>query len=138
MLLCDAAQAVGGKLYVLGAGWNLIGPDPTPSALAFQIDVPWDQANRKQRLKIVLVSDDGQPVMVSTPTGNAPAELTTEFEVGRPPGLRPGTPLSVVLAINIGPIPLKPEGRYEWRCHINDETHDDWACSFSTRPAKAG
>ena len=137
MLLCDAAQAVNGKLYILGAGWNIIGPDPTPSAIAFQIEVPWDQANRKHRLKVALLSDDGQPVLLPTPAGGSnPAEVTAGFEVGRPPGLRPGSPLSVVLAINVGPIALKPDSRYEWRCHINDETRSDWICSFSTRPAK--
>ena len=34
MLLCDAAQAVEGKLYILGGGWNTIGPDPAPTAIA--------------------------------------------------------------------------------------------------------
>ena len=138
MLLCDAAQAVSGKLYILGAGWNVTGPDPSPSAIAFHIDVPWDQANRKHVLTIALMSDDGQPAMVPTPTGDRPAEVKAEFEVGRPPGHRPGAPLSVVLAINIGPIPLKLDSRYEWRCQINGETDDDWVCGFSTRPAKQG
>lgn len=137
MLLCDAAQAVNGKLYILGAGWNVIGPDPTPTAIAFQIEVPWDQANRKHRLKIGLLSEDGQPVLLPTPNGgSSPAEVTAAFEVGRPPGSRPGSPLNVVLAVNVGPIQLKPDSRYEWRCHINDETRADWICSFSTRPTK--
>jgi hypothetical protein len=138
MLLCDAAQAVNGKLYILGAGWNMTGPDPSPSAIAFHIDVPWDQANRKHRLTIHLVTEDGQPALVPTPTGERPAEVMAEFEVGRPPGHRPGSALSVVLAVNIGPIPLKPDSRYEWRCQINGETDDDWVCGFSTRPAKQG
>ena len=136
MLLCDAAQAVNGKLYILGAGWNVTGPDPTPSAMAFSIEVPWDQANRKHQLTVTLLGEDGQPVLVPTPEGEQPAVVTAQFEVGRPPGLRPGSPLGVVLAINVGPIPLKPDVRYEWRCHINGETRETWVCSFSTRPAK--
>ena len=39
MMLCDAAQVADGKLYVLGGGWSLIGPDPMPSAIAMKIDV---------------------------------------------------------------------------------------------------
>lgn len=46
MLLCDAAQAVGGKLFVLGAGWTqILVPDvPTPMAIALRVLVPWDQS----------------------------------------------------------------------------------------------
>ena len=40
-----------------------------------------------------------------------------------------------LLAVNIGPLPLPPRGRYEWRCHINDETREDWRLAFSVRGA---
>jgi hypothetical protein len=106
MLLCDAAQAVNGKLYVLGGGWNVTGPDPAPSAIAIQIDVPWDRTNTRHTLRLDLVTDDGQPVPVPSPSGQSPAQITAEFEVGRPAGHRAGSPLSVVLAINLGPLPL--------------------------------
>jgi hypothetical protein len=135
MMLCDSAQAVNGKLYILGGGWNLTGPEPTPSALAFQIDVPWDEANRQHRLRLSLVTDDGQPVQIAGPNGEQPVMIDAGFEVGRPVGHRAGTPLSVVMGINIGPLPLRPNGRYEWRCFIDDETDDDWRLGFSTRPA---
>lgn len=133
MLLCDAAQEANGKLFILGGGWTVTGPAPTPSALALKIDVPWDQANRRHRLRLDLVSQDGQPVMVPTPLGQGPAQVTAEFEVGRPPGHPPGTPLAVVLAINIGPLPLAPGTRYEWRCYIDEETRDEWHVAFNTR-----
>lgn len=136
MLLCDAAQAVNGKLYILGGGWNLTGPAPAPSALALQIDVPWDEANRQHGLRLALVTDDGRPVMVVGNEGReVPLEITANFEVGRPPGHRAGTPLSVVMGINIGPLPLRPGSRYEWRCYVDDDTRDDWRLGFSTRPA---
>jgi hypothetical protein len=135
MLLCDAAQAVEGKLYILGGGWNLTGSDPSPSAIAMQIDVPWDQTNRQHTLRLTLVTDDGEPVLVPTPTGPRPAEIAAQFEVGRPPGYRPGAPMTVVLAINVGPLPLAADRRYEWRCQINDESHETWHLSFATRPA---
>lgn len=136
MLLCDAAQAVNGKLYILGAGWNLTGPQPVPSALAIQIDVPWDQANRQHRINLRLVTEDATPVTAPTPEGERPVVIEAGFEVGRPVGHRPGTPLSVVLALNIGPLQLKPESRFEWRCEINGETNEDWTAGFLTRPAQ--
>src|SRR5207244_5203833 len=36
ILLADAAQAVEGKLYVLGGGWSTTGPDPAPMARAIK------------------------------------------------------------------------------------------------------
>lgn len=135
LLLADAAEAVGGKLYILGGGWSITGPDPAPMAIAMKIEVPWDQANHPHRLRLVLLTQDGQPVMVPTPTGDRPVELMSGFEVGRPPGIRPGTPLDLALAINLGPLPLPPDNYYVWRCFIDDQTKDEWRVAFSTRPS---
>ena len=132
MLLADAVQAVNGKLYVLGGGWSVTGPEPAPSALAIKIDVPWDEANRKHRFKLALVDEDGRGVTV--PGTQAPVEVAGEFEAGRPAGLRPGTSLDVVLAINIGPLLLEPGARYVWRCWVDDQTRQEWEVGFSTRP----
>ena len=136
ILLADAAQAVGGKLYILGGGWSITGPDPIPMAIAIKIEVPWTDANTPHRLRLALFDEDGQPVMVPTSTGDRPLEIHSTFEVGRPAGLKHGTPLDVPLAINIGPLPLRPDSRYVWRCFINDESEGDWQASFSTRPPR--
>ena len=47
-----------------------------------------------------------------------------EFEVGRPRGLKPGTPLDFPVAVNSTPLPLEP-GRYEWRLTIDGDSHQD-------------
>jgi hypothetical protein len=41
MLLADAAQEAAGKLYILGGGWSVTGPQMPPMAIALKIDVPW-------------------------------------------------------------------------------------------------
>ena len=133
ILLADAAQAVGGKLYILGGGWSITGPAPTPMALAIRIEVPWTEANIQHTLELKLLNEDGQPVMAPTVTGDRPIELTSRFETGRPAGLRQGTPLDVNLAINLSPLPIPPGSRFVWRCFINGETADEWQVSFSTR-----
>ena len=135
MLLADSAQAVNGKLYILGGGWSLIGPESAPSAIAMKIDVPWNESNKRHTLRLDLLTEDDQPVMIPTQIGERPVQITSYFEVGRPPGLTPGQDLDVALAINIGPLPIPPGGRYVWRCWINDETQDEWKLTFSTRPA---
>jgi hypothetical protein len=43
-------------------------------------------------------------------------------------------PLDVVLGFNVGPLPLKPNSRYVWRCSIDNRTTDDWQVGFTTRP----
>lgn len=133
MLLADAVQAVNGKLYVLGGGWSVTGPEPTPSAIAIKIDVPWDEGNKKHRFRLALIDSDGHALRVPAPIGDMPVEISGEFEAGRPPGLKPGTPLDVVLALNIGPLPLQPDSRYVWRIWINEQTREEWEVSFSTR-----
>ena len=47
ILLADSAQAINGKLYILGGGWSIADPGPVVMALAMKIEVPWDQAKRQ-------------------------------------------------------------------------------------------
>jgi len=134
LMLADSVQASEGKLYILGGGWNVTGPDPTPSGIAIYIEVPWDMTNVRSPWRLELLTSDGESVMVPTPMGDQPLVLKGEFEVGRPPGVTPGTGLGVPLAINLGPLPLEPGGRYEWRFYIRDDTDENWRLPFSTRP----
>jgi hypothetical protein len=135
MLLADSAQVAEGKLYVLGGGWSITGPQPTPQAVAMYLEVSWDLTNMRHTWELELLDSDGQPVMVPGPVEEQPVKLGGDFEVGRPPGLHPGTPIGIALAINIGPLELPPNGRYEWRLKINGEAGEDWRLTFSTRPA---
>ena len=84
LLLADAAQAIDNKLYVLGGGWSVTGPDATPSALAISLKVPWDEANRRHELRVELVDSDGRSVAVGpTPGGREPGGDRVAFR-GRP------------------------------------------------------
>lgn len=84
-------------------------------------------------LRLALLDEDSQPVMIPTPIGDRPVELSMEFEVGRPLDLRTSTPLDVLIAINLGPLPRQPDRRYVWGCSIHDQSEPDWQVSFSTR-----
>jgi hypothetical protein len=135
MLLADAVQAADGKLFVLGGGWSVCGPAPTPMALAIKIEVPWDSTNQRHQAVLELLDSDGEPIMAPSDQAEEPITITADFEVGRPVGVKPGSPIDVPLAINIGPIPLEPGNRFEWRLSIDGRTTDDWRLAFSTRPA---
>jgi hypothetical protein len=112
IILCDAAQAdPSGKVHMLGAGWSMTS-SPTTHAVALLIGIPWDRANQRLPMKLSLLDSDGQPVEFETPQGPARIENVASIEVGRPPGVAPGSTLSAGFALNVPPIPLKP-GRYE-------------------------
>ncbi|HXR14109.1 MAG TPA: hypothetical protein VN740_05560 [Solirubrobacteraceae bacterium] len=134
MLLADHAQAAEGKLNIIGAGWTLVGPGPAPFAIAILFEVPWDRANEQHRFRLELVDSDGEPVLTETSAGEEPLVIEGQFEVGRPPGVKRGTPLPFPLAINMGPQPIAPGGRYEWRLTVDQESDEDWRLAFSTRP----
>ena len=133
MLLADAAEAVDNKLYVLGGGWSITGPDPTPSAIGILIKVPWDQTNRRHELRLELVDQDGSPVHLETPVGPQPLVVAQPFEVGRPAGMRAGTPVDLALALSVGPLPLEPGQRYQWQLFIDGASREDWRASFEVR-----
>ena len=135
MLLCDAAQVADGKLYILGGGWSLTGPEPMPSAIALKIDVGWNEAEVPHHWELYLEDADGRPVMVDTPDGAQPVEVRGEFQVARPPTVPAGTPADVTMVVNLGPLPLAPGNRFNWRLAIDGSSHADWALAFTTRPA---
>jgi hypothetical protein len=130
-LLCDYAQVAEGKLFISGGGWSLCGPGPFVHSLAVKVAVPWDQANRAHALEARIEDEDGaQPLVGDPPTEVA---LSTQFEVGRPPGLPPGTALDMPFAVNLGPLELPPNRGYVWVLTIDGE--ECCRIPFRTRPA---
>ncbi len=130
LLLCDAAVAdASGKLHMLGAGWSVTSSPTAPHAVAILLKVPWDRANQKIRATLNLLDSDGRPVLVTSGSDQVPIKNEADLEVGRPPGLAPGTPLDVSLAMSIPSLPLAP-GRYEWRFDVVGST---FAAGFQVR-----
>ena len=123
LLLCDHAQEVAGKLYILGGGWSIYRGAPVTMGLAVKISIPWDEANIPHEFTARLVTEDGQdPVLPKVEGGAAGTrvEFQGRFEAGRPPGLAPGSELDAPFAVNIAGLPLAP-GRYEWQVEIDQE-----------------
>jgi len=136
MLLCDAAQEQGGKLYIIGGGWSIRSADVmSPMAVALKIEVPWDATNKPIQFELRLLTGDGEPVMAPGPAGPTPVAVGGEFEVGRPPGIKHGTSLDVPMALGFVGVPLVADQRYEFRLKIDDKEEEDWRVAFSTRPA---
>lgn len=117
VLLADAAQATGGKLFVLGGGWTRLKPNsPTTMALAVVVHMPYDQTNRTIHFSLSLKDDDGQPVSLE----GGPIAGKGQFEAGRPPGIKPGERSNFPLALTFHGIALGPNG-YVWEFEVEGD-----------------
>lgn len=132
-MLADSARVAEGKLYVLGGGWNVIGPSTGPFVIAGLIEIPWELTNQEHKIRFELMDLDGQTVTASTPEGEVPCVIEGGLEVGRPPGVRSGTMQPAPLVIQHGPLELAPGGQFEWRYEVNGHTQEDWRLGFLTR-----
>lgn len=119
MLLCDYAEELGGKLYMMGGGWsrNYTPNQPSNMSLAIKIAVPWNEANQPYSLTVRLVDENHEPVQ--NPNDGENIGLEGKVEVGRPPGLKPGSNLDLALAVRFDGLILGP-GTYVWELLIGN------------------
>jgi hypothetical protein len=105
VILADAAEVVGGKLYLLGGAWNQYrcSAFPSPATMAFvtSILVDWGEAGKRYPLSMTLADDVGVPVI---------PPINGEVDIGRPPEGSEVPPRTVV-ALNVH-VSLPRPGRY--------------------------
>ncbi|MBI2171754.1 MAG: hypothetical protein HYU30_07015 [Chloroflexi bacterium] len=128
LILADAAQVVGNKLYLIGGGWDRLTvnsgfPLDQRCAIALSVKVPWNETNQKHTLEVEVASED--------PGTEAPKSLLkvgAQFEVGRPPGIPQGQDQRIQLAIDMNLkidiagtkiIVARVEGQEMRRTHFN-------------------
>ena len=97
LIIADAAQVVGGKLYLLGGGYDRVTlpkgpPAPHSMAVAVAFRVPWNETNTKHAFDIEILDGDGHKIFGGS----------GQFEVGRAAGIPPGQDQRTQLAMNIG------------------------------------
>lgn len=115
LVVADAAEAVGGKIYLLGGGWDrllvpqLPGPPGAPFAVAAGVSVPWGMTNKRLHLGVEVLDADG--ALVAT-------LIDGQIEVGRPAGIRPGVAQRFQLAVRAQP-QFTTAGRYVVRCTVD-------------------
>lgn len=106
VILGDYAQAVGGKLNLIGGGWNIHHATQFPSTLQFGVGigilVPWSLTNRKHSFELVIKASEGPDLL----KGGG------EFQVGREVGIPPGMIQRVTLGIS-GQGQIPGPGTYE-------------------------
>lgn len=119
MLLCDYAEAINGKLYIMGGGWTICPSGHRNMAIAIRVLVPWSETNIRHKLSLMLQDDGGNVIEL----GDPPQKVLHEgsFEVGRPPGVPAGTELDFTAVMGFLGLPLESGKKYRWQLEIDDE-----------------
>lgn len=114
LVLADAAQLIGGKLFLLGGGWETMMVNTLPvqhqMALALAFDVTWNETNHKHQFEVKIQDQDG----------NERAKIQGAFEVGRPPGIPAGQSQRFQLVVPANLV-FEQLGTYEIRVILQDE-----------------
>ncbi len=115
LVLADRAEAVNGKLYMIGGGWDRVAvanvPGPADFDVAAGVLVGYNETNEPHRLELVLEDEDNETVL---------GPFATQFELGRPPGMKQGQSQRFQLVLR-GPFPLPKVGGYHWLLVLDGE-----------------
>ena len=120
-MLCDHAEAADGKLFINGAGINVLWTNPQPPhpvtfSVGVIVQVPYTATNQVHTITVSLFDEDGQPVVPWMPDG-APERsraitIEGQFNIGRPPILPAGEAQTLRFAFNIQGVALPALGMY--------------------------
>jgi hypothetical protein len=132
MMAADAAQAVGGKLYILGGGFDRVHAPTLPFQykfdLAMIISVPWTATNTPYQIVVELLDADGTSVGY---------RAEAMMETGRPPGIRQGTSFTVPVAIPVV-AEFREPGRYALTGAVNGKESNRVVVEVASTAAASG
>ena len=114
LILADAAQVNGGKLYLLGGGWDQLNVASFPvqqrMGLAASFLVPWNETNLRREVELTMVTEDGEEML----------KINGQVEVGRPAGIPAGSEQRAQMAAEMG-VEFKKRGVYSIIAKIDGE-----------------
>ena len=126
--LADSVVVAEGKIYVQGAGWNVINAVRLPAqhdriGIGFVVRVPYTATNQDHAFEVRLEDADANRLTFGdNPEGEGRVEgLGGQFNVGRPPTLKPGDEQVVPFAVNINALPLEKAGNYRFVISIDGQ-----------------
>lgn len=129
--LADAVQALQGKLYVLGGGWDTLFVSSFPVrhptlAIGIRLRIPWSRAGETVRIGVDLQDEDGARVLPGP-------ELTHEVRVKRPEGLPHGTDIGLVRSFTFNNLSFTKPGAYSFVISVNGEVRSRLRFSVRSR-----
>ena len=114
VLLADRAEAINGKLYVMGGGWDRLWLTEFPKAfvasIAIGVIVPWSATHTDHRLCVLVVTADETEI--------ANAQVT--FAAGASPQMKRGESQRILVAFTMSPTFPGP-GTYKVKALIDDD-----------------
>ena len=94
-VLADYAEMVGGKLYIMGGGWDTSTQATLPAQLrigiAVGVRIGWEETNQQLPIKVLIEDDDGLELV----------RIDGQINIGRPPNLPPGATQLAQMAANV-------------------------------------
>ncbi len=119
IFLCDYAQAVNGKLYIVGGAWdNWRGHTPISCVIALQLSSAFSEAHKRHTMRVFLRDANGSEVR--NPLVNDEVIFSQgEFEFGRPARFPDDHVLSSVVALPFSNLGLRA-GTYRWVLQVDD------------------
>lgn len=133
VMLANFAKVSDNMLDVQQAGWTFIGPGPVSFVVAGLVSCQWHETNVKHELKMELLDADGHAF--PHPENGQPVQIAGEFEIGRPPGTKPGSTVQMPFAQPFGAFVLEPGTQYEVKLTIDGDSRDEWRLPFTVRDA---
>jgi len=117
-MLADGVQAVGGKLFVLGGGWDTLWVRGFPArhptmGIGMRLRIPWAFSERDFDLGVDLMDEDGASLFQGR-------KLVQKIPFRRPSGLPVGGDVGLVRAFTFSNLALPREGGYAFRILVND------------------
>jgi hypothetical protein len=119
--LCDHATVPpDGKIYMHGAGINqmFLAQMPGPLRALFlvvRLSIPWRMLGEPHTVRIRALDPD------RTPVGPADPLLTTPFELGKPPGHRPGDESAINICAELGGLQVGRPMTIHFHLEVDEE-----------------
>jgi hypothetical protein len=133
-MLADAVQVANGKLFILGGGWSITGPDPSPSAIAIMVTLGIHEIDKEYHWELALEDADGRPILFHGQGDPTPIHAQGDFRVTLATSVAQGSTVDIPLAVSFSPLPLPPGNRFTWRFTVDGEPLPGGTVSFATRP----
>jgi uncharacterized protein DUF6941 len=132
--LCDHATVPpDGKIYIHGGGVHQLYMAQIPGPLralylVVRLSIPWHMLGEPHTVKIRALDLDRNPIGPTDPL------ITTPFELGKPPGHRPGDESAVNICAELSGLTVPQPMTVRFHLEVDDETISSLPLKLVQRP----
>ena len=128
--LADSVTNAEGKLYVLGAGWNLLNTQALPFVqdrigIGLIFRVAYAETNQIHRFEVYLVDADGHELQLARSVEGSGIHdgpirrLGGQFNVGRPAVVQPGDEQLIAVAMNLDNLEFSRADAFAFKVEVD-------------------